>query len=446
MEEFHKFEVDKELFSYQKNGIFYWDVVRYHLANILFSNRIIDSDSFSFLPGIKKYTNVLKFLTLIKSFIYFLWFLTGLKKYDYIFFICSRNIKNGKSIDIISDDLIKNIDSKRILIIETYDIKQTSNYKIIFNTPLTLFKRFANNSRKTMFEISEPIATFSGKDVGIINDLINTQFNKFLIEYKYYRLLISLLKPKTVFFVQNGIMKSLIQACRDYSVHCVELQHGLINKFHYAYSYPKNVDINKLLLPDTFFTFSEFWKSNCFYPTKNNFVIGNNYYASTAKYNVKTNETSLLFISANIYINEVIELLDDYLKLEPDCFVYLKLHPNQINDYPTIHNRYKTFNNIEVILKEFDVSELIAKSNAVVLIQSTVAYEALNAGKGVFIYKRRDYAVLSDLFNEDNVILFNDAKQLYESMKLIKELPVVNKYFKTFALEKFKYFLKQIHE
>ena len=64
-----------------------------------------------------------------------------------------------------------------------------------------------------------------------------------------------------------------------------------------------------------------------------------------------------------------------------------------------LNNKYT---NIEVVLFEKDITELISKSNCVVLIVSTAMYEALQFGKKVAVYKKINWQrqLLTNAFSQ----------------------------------------------
>ena len=75
----------------------------------------------------------------------------------------------------------------------------------------------------------------------------------------------------------------------------------------------------------------------------------------------------------------------------PDRRFIFKLHPNEYNISQYYISSLVDFHNIEVVRSEFDSSTLVSKCEWVVLISSTVLFEALHFGKNVAVYKKLNW-------------------------------------------------------
>ena len=85
-------------------------------------------------------------------------------------------------------------------------------------------------------------------------------------------------------------------------------------------------------------------------------------------------------------------------------FVY-KLHPNQLEHESDIRADLSAFANVCVVGNERRVRDLLPDVSFVVLIQSTVAHESLQAGKTVCLVSLFDYQTHADLFSLPQVAL-----------------------------------------
>ena len=395
--DFYTFEADNRLFELEDSKNFkYWDIVRYDIYNLIFRTYVSSlQKQTSKIRLISKYTSALMmfFTTLVKAMLF---------KKKYLFFIASRVNKKGAIIDSVSQKYFETL-YRDSFVIETIIDKKLPNRNFY---PIPNFSKFFS-SDKTFLASKLLVKQFN---VNIdFNSEIKERVKSFQNNYFFYKLLFLVAKPKVIFMVQNGIQKAMFNAANDLKIPIVELQHGYIGYVHPAYSYPKEVDSNlvKRYLPSYFFTFSDFWSKNIYFPTKIKSIGGD---FSNFMKNDKSN--NIVFISANIYHDFLkliaIEVATYFQNLE----IIYKLHPNQTADYQSIKSEFSRYINIKVILGEKNVSELLFENKNVVLIQSTAAYEALEQKNNVYIYKQADYHTHEDIFKYIN--LFEKSTELIE--------------------------------
>ncbi len=96
-------------------------------------------------------------------------------------------------------------------------------------------------------------------------------------------------------------------------------------------------------------------------------------------------------------------------------FLY-KLHPAQASSLAAIQAELAGLPNVTVHGTDVTVQTLLAESSDVLLIQSTVAYEAVQAGRRLLIIPELDYATHSDLMTLDGVEVVKDAAALVEAL------------------------------
>jgi hypothetical protein len=215
-------------------------------------------------------------------------------------------------------------------------------------------------------------------------------------------------------------MKGLFCAARDHHVETVEFQHGIIDKGHIGYHYPPNVHTDgRVYCPDMLLTLSDFWCRECNYPVRRIIPAGNTVFAKI-ELNGKPSRPAtgpVVFISTNVFGITLASLAIDYINLNPGACILFKLHPNQYTERTEYLRLFHSHPNIRVVTNEQPVEELIAHCSAIVLIQSTITYQALQAGIPLFIYKRMTYYRHSHIFDRPNVKLIDNAKQIIATGK-----------------------------
>ena len=93
-------------------------------------------------------------------------------------------------------------------------------------------------------------------------------------------------------------------------------------------------------------------------------------------------------------------------------FVY-KLHPNEFSYVEEYVSYFIENTNVKIITDQVDTSTLISQSSLVVLIVSTVVYEALNQQKKVAIYKKINFERQLHLLECPNVYFFNNEDDAF---------------------------------
>jgi hypothetical protein len=202
-----------------------------------------------------------------------------------------------------------------------------------------------------------------------------------------YRRLLQQINPSIAFVVVGYGKEPFIEACKQESVPVVELQHGIINKYHYAYSYPE--DRNKSVFPDYIFTFGKFWNTATEFPLPTGRVIPIGYpylERELERYSGVKSTEQLVFVSQGLIGEELskvaVELADGS---RPECDIVYKLHPGEYDrwseTYPWL---------VDADVRVVDGSgpplyRLFAESRAQVGVSSTALYEGIRFDLNTFI-------------------------------------------------------------
>jgi len=231
------------------------------------------------------------------------------------------------------------------------------------------------------------------EDIYLIKKKLIQHITLYPFIYKYYRKLLSKLKPSILISVGRGAKRVYIfKAAKDMGIKVAEVQHGIITKAHPLYNYSDAVANNKefkTYLPDYLLTFGEFWNNNMRDPTKK-VIIGSPHFTEMVKRfadiqhrNMK--EKYILFISQGTLTKVFVDLAKDLIKKisKNEYKIIFRLHPGEV----PFEERYKElyyFDNIEVD-KHGDIYELIYNCDCMVGCYSTTIYEALAFKKPIFI-------------------------------------------------------------
>jgi len=182
-----------------------------------------------------KINQIKNFIHYIKSIFY--GFTNWFNKYDYLCFSDSsqRKIINGQYYDKLFDSLINKL-SNKTLIIELpnkkhYRINQVKSKYIVSEIPIKILSYIT--------KIFVKVHTINELDKLFLKENIKCNYLKYLhrfnSEYLVYKFILKLYKPKSIFISCFYCRPWLVKAANDLNIKVVELQHGVINKEHFAY-------------------------------------------------------------------------------------------------------------------------------------------------------------------------------------------------------------------
>jgi hypothetical protein len=253
-------------------------------------------------------------------------------------------------------------------------------------------------------------------DVREFRSFVLAKIGEFLDALEAYDRLIAAVSPRLILVCQNGFEKALFTAAKRHAVPLVEAQHGLINYAHPAYSYPRGVDYESCAFPTYFLAFADYWTERCHYPARRCLAVGNDdfFVERTAP---EQPAADVLFISADIYHEMLLAKLTAAAARLPARRFKYKLHPNQQADLAKIRAELAHLPNVEVVDGNTAARASLASAGIVVVVQSTVAHEALQAGKRLCVIPILNYAIHSDLFGLPQVILTPSVDSLVEAIE-----------------------------
>lgn len=407
-------ENDEDLFSLKINNIYIWKLLRIKLFLEITSKSIGYSEKFNHMKKDYKILmiNFLESLTLNK------------KKGKDLYFISNRIQKiNNEYKEIYSYNMIdKNKNNIEIvylpLLSKKYKRKDitysnTENIKFLYFEILGLL-----NIKKIYIapEIKEKLLRVKGKleekleikelkifDEKIIEKTIK-DFNK---KYFYYRKLLENKKPPKIYLVCSYGKEALIAAAKDLAIEVIEIQHGVISKYHLGYHFPAQKSI--YYFPDKIYGFGEYWFKNCCVPInkKNIKIIGYSYLKNQIlKYEnqIKENNKQVMFISQGTIGEKIVEKAIEFAKENPLYKVIIRLHPMEFSTWK-IHYKllYDNRNMINIEISDNEqknLYEYLYESKYIIGVYSTVIYEALYLDKKIGVLNLAGIDYVEDLIEK----------------------------------------------
>lgn len=371
--------------------------------------------------------------------------LLRLGKFNFWYF--SSSDRRKKIGDIYVDRIIGSLvkDCKQSVVIENpypkgkhYPRREVETKNIfsqtIFFAGTRLFQIFVGNKIKIQ---GEEVIIDILRENNIQIDYVQLIRNH-IAQYNFIRFLLFFVKPKAVFFIYAASSMGFIKGLKKHKIPVIEIQHGVINKFHNAYNV--NKEYGYKLFPDYLLTFGHqekevFIKGNYFIDTNNVFPVGYDFLDRTI------NTPTEYLVSGKgeqfdaLVIFSLQEPFEEYMfsfiieAASLDKKVLYVIVPRDTNK---LYNQVSKIENI-VIERNFSVYECLKKADVHATINSTCAIEAPCFGVPniLFDYKSWSSDYYGKVLNDSGITIYcNTAEdfvnklrthKFYSSEKIIKE-------------------------
>jgi hypothetical protein len=271
---------------------------------------------------------------------------------------------------------------------------------------------------------------------------------------KIYTYLLRRVRPAYLLTADPGEY-ALVAAAKEQGIKVIELQHGLINRHHYAYSWMADAVKNKrwMPIPDCLFLWGEYWKQelemNGFWGNAL-YVVGSlrmEEYRHRKAAKKKEQVCTLLLTSQGIDVERIIAFVSDVLeasKGKHDIRLYIKLHPVYETSKTLYEGAFKDDPRVQVLLGNEDPStfDLLTLVDFHLSISSTCHYDALGLGVPTIILPFATHESIVSLYEMGHAFLARTPTELLDILLRWKGREVPNEvgefYFKKGALENMK--------
>jgi len=211
------------------------------------------------------------------------------------------------------------------------------------------------------------------------------RYRQFRIKQETIKILLKRIRPKIVFLVCSYGFEYLVNACRELNIPTVELQHGVISRYHVGYEFAETHP--KRSFPDYLFTFGEYWKKAALFPIPEDkmFSVGYPYLEEKiASMQACRKNRQVLFVSQGTIGKRLGEFAVRFAEMNPDVKVVFKLHPVEFsrwrNQNPGLLDAHER-GLLEVIdTKTPSLYSLFCESLVQVGVYSTALFEGIRFG------------------------------------------------------------------
>jgi len=347
--------------------------------------------------------------------------------------IFSKQIK-----DTLDDDYFNMSHSEKSTFTGKRD-SHTDLFRILAKISGNIFYFLIRNKNNNMINnILESVDLEDKKKI----DAYQRDFRKSQVEYKVlyciYKFILYRTRFKLAYIVTSYYNLPLVHALRERNIRTIELQHGVISKYHLGYSCLDNN--TKVPFCDEIYMWGEYWITANRIPTTVRLkVIGNSLIVDlkAVKSDI-TRETNLIIIS-QVSISEALFdfILSNVNSLE-NYNVYYKLHPGEFDRKLKFEKAFEKFDHINVISNELKLDNLIKLSQIQVGAYSTGLFEGLNNGLVTLLIDSPGTCYMSSLISSGDVSLVHNLNVLKNKVAIRRGINNGHKkYFSEFNVNEF---------
>jgi hypothetical protein len=380
----------------------WWDVVRHDVMKLVYAQITGGAPDALTVPGFGKRLHHLVVRLLLRVD---LELRLRLMRHDVLVYRAPRLLREGRRIDTGLDQILS-VCPGRHLVINTFPHRYDRGYARAGDLAARPAQLDALEHRlRDEFGFAVDLDAF-----------VRQRLADFQIGARHYARLLARVKPRLILLTQNGVDKALFHAARRAGVTCIEAQHGLISSAHPAYAYPASVSgTGGALFPDGLLAFSHFWIQNCHYPVRWSVATGNDLFVPSTS-PLPTAHGEVLVITAAKYNERLCVWTEGIAARMPGRVFKFKLHPSQGHQKAEVQARFCGLPNVEVIGTDRTTSHLLSAASDVLLIQSTVAYEAVQSGRRLLVIDEMDSGTHADLLPLPNVHLVRHLDELVRTL------------------------------
>lgn len=248
-----------------------------------------------------------------------------------------------------------------------------------------------------------------------LSDLLLSYESEFESKYRQYHRLLKTRNIEKLYLVVSYAHTALISAAKDLGIQVIEFQHGVINKYHLGYHYPKHSTDE--FFPDLLLIWHNMYRNKVRFPVKEDKVKLNFLnHIETFKERCSTSieKGSVLIISQGTIGETLSDFILENIGNFVDTKVYYKLHPGEFllsKQYASLY-KLNELSNFSIIRDEENVYNLFGKVSTVIGVYSTALYEAVYYGKEVIAVPLKGIEYMEGLIQDGIVKIF---KNVYKS-------------------------------
>jgi hypothetical protein len=340
---------------------------------------------------------------------------------------------DGKWWDVYTDFILEDMDIRFVVIERQMDAKHRSPAKTrnlfyldsldlleYLSAKLDLFNVDLGNEEQQLISTLECDVSERFSQSIDIRSLVLNILGMRKTRRPYYKAILNRIKPKVVIVVSSYNELPFIEVAQEMEIPVVELQHGMISRYHTGYSFPDNFH-QDIIAPDYLFTFGEYWNSAANYAIPDDRILSMGFpFAETQmKKNFKTKtKDEILFISQWTTGQEIANYAVELSKLPSlEYEIVFKLHPRNCENW---RKRYPQLAESDIRVVDDARSSLysmFAESSYVVGAYSTAVIEAILFGMNTYLLNIRGIENVSHLIDAGLAKMVSTPEELLTAIE-----------------------------
>jgi len=400
-------EEKHNLFEMEVNNVLFYQLIRMQLYYyIIGEKKIFNKQDYSYKNIILTIYHILKELLTWKN-------RKKLLKNHICIIQHSRKIDNK---DIYTDYLKKIIKDYSILHQssgQNYTLNKNSinyDYNLLLKQILSFFRVSYPSRNKNVEKFITIFKEAFSLDDNFKKNMyfyVQNQLNA----YKVAKYFLKKTKFEKIIVVNSYGNQSIIYAANEQNIETIELQHGVINKNHLGYHFPKLKIKNLLSFPKKIILFGEFWKDKANYPVNSDQLIslGSPYFEENytkLKSKEKNNNSRVLVLSQQTMQKYILEFIKKIVLNEKSIKFTYKAHPKEDIKYAetfVINNQLTE--NVKIVHGSKNIYNLFEQHGTQIGVFSTALYEGYSCKLKTGIIKAPGWESMKPLINYSNVYM-----------------------------------------
>lgn len=272
---------------------------------------------------------------------------------------------------------------------------------------------------KSLIKIEKEIEKHTAKRIDLIS-LFKMNVGRYRLGNKFYLKLFRKLKPKTIYSVASySYLGDMIAAAKTLGIKTIELQHGVISKYHMGYSFNKKEDLS--YYSDIFYSWGDFWSKsveNAFDEVK---IKGFYYFRDNSEiYRNIVKQNKIIILSQAALGEKIMDKTLEFINKFSEYEILYKLHPEEYGMYKkySSYSQLSSYENL-IFLEECDLYAEMSRSMIQIGVFSTALYEGMGFSCNTFLYELNGVEYMQEVIDS------GFAKILTENVS-IKETSIVD--------------------
>jgi hypothetical protein len=423
---FFQLEENLNLLKKKIGGVFFWERVRFGIHKRLAAEIDVSERSAGDATTYQEYLDGVRLL-LRNLFVRNPYFAP---ETELLFYGKGRRkqLDDGRWWDIYIDPILETIEETQVCLERPYNVGHATpartdelRYTDFIQYTGTLLEKLgistvslAAGERSLLRQITSEIRARFGVEIPV-EQLVREELSQRRARLPLYRRLVRRINPKIAFLTASySGRETFVEACQSENIPVVELQHGVISKYHLAYSFPGD---DKHVFPDYFFSFGEFWSDmvDLPLPDENVFPVGYPYLEKRKTEYEQLETTDQVLVVSQVRVGERLSQFALDLANATERDVVYKLHPKEMDGW---RERYPQLQDSSVTIATGDTPlyELLTTSSIQVGVNSTVLFEGLQFGLETYVVDEPGREYMNYLIEQGNATLIDSPDEFISAV------------------------------